>query len=262
VGDTTTTTECFVVNPVQPTLTTQASGPVALGNAISDTATLAGTANAPGTNGIGPDGSINATNGLAAGGQITWRALGPNNCTTVAMAATSRDVTGNGTYPKAGQAAVSFIPGSVGTYTFVALYTGQSPNTKNVAESACPDTTGTETVLVTDTSSIITSQDWLPNDSATITSAGGSALNGSVVFTLYNNGTCTPGTDNANVLYTEPSQAVSGVSPQTKITHNTAIKVLATASVSWKAVYTSNDTNVSGSTSSCETTTLTIDNHH
>ena len=62
------------------------------------------------------------------------------------------------------------------------------------------------------------------------------------------------------MLYTEPSQGVSGSSPQTKITHNTNVKVSVSDTVSWKAVYTSNDTNVAGSTSNCEKTVLTITN--
>ena len=233
------------MNPVTPTLTTQASGPVQLGSAISDTATITGTANQPGTPVINP-----TTAGSPAGGMITFTAFGPNNCTTVAFGPTSVTITGDGTYGP-----VSFTPTAVGTYTFVASYSGNSPNTNPVAATGCPDTTGTETVLVTDTTSVVTAQDWLPNDSATITSAGGSALNGSVVFTLYHSADCT-----GTALYTEPSQAISGTSPQSKITHNTSVKVSVSDTVSWKAVYTSNDSNVAGSSSNCEKTVLQITN--
>jgi hypothetical protein len=256
----TSTTECFKVNPVTPTLTTDASDPVSLGNPISDTATLSGTANAPGTNGIGPGGTINATNGAPANGTISFTAFGPNNCTTTAFGPVTRAVSGDATYPTAAQPAVSFIPTAVGTYTWVASYSGDSPNTNAVPASACPDPTGTETVLVTDTTSTSTAQNWLPNDSATIGSNGGSALSGSVTFTLYNNGTCDPGVGGANVLYTEGPIAVSGSSPQTRSTNNTTIKVLASATVSWRAVYTSDNPNVGGSSSTCETTVLTITN--
>src|SRR5437762_7791603 len=84
--------ECFTVNPVQPTLTTQASGPVQLGGSISDTASLGGTANKPGSPVINP-----TTAGGPAGGSITFTAYGPNNCTTVAYTNTVT-VTGNGSY--------------------------------------------------------------------------------------------------------------------------------------------------------------------
>ena len=236
--------ECFTVNPVQPTLTTQASGPVQLGGSISDTASLGGTANKPGSPVINP-----TTAGGPAGGSITFTAYGPNNCTTVAYTNTVT-VTGNGSYGSG-----SFAPLAVGTYTFVASYSGDSPNTLGVAATACPDTTGTESVLVTDTTGIVTAQNWLPNDSATIASTGGSALNGSVTLTLYDNGTC-----NGNVLYTTGSLAVSGASPQTRTSSNTSVKVSVSTTVSWLSVYTSGDSNVSGSTSNCETTALTINN--
>ena len=236
--------ECFTVNPVQPTLTTQASGPVQLGGSISDTASLGGTANKPGSPVINP-----TTAGGPAGGSITFTAYGPNNCTTVAYTNTVT-VTGNGSYGSG-----SFAPLAVGTYTFVASYSGDSPNTLGVAATACPDTTGTESVLVTDTTGIVTAQNWLPNDSATIASTGGSALNGSVTLTLYDNGTC-----NGNILYTTGSLAVSGASPQTRTSSNTSVKVSVSTTVSWLSVYTSGDANVSGSTSNCETTALTINN--
>lgn len=262
-GDTTTTTECFLVNPVTPTLATQASGPVTLGNAISDTATLTGAATQPGTDGVGPGGTINATNGAPAGGSITWKAYGPDDCTTVAMAETSRDVSGNGTYPKTAapdnQAAVSFTPTAVGTFTFVARYSGNGPNTNSVPNSACPDTTGTETVLVTDTTSVTSQQDWLPNDTATVASAGGSALNGTMTFTLYPSADCT-GTPVSGQTYTRTLTNATTLADRTKSTSNSTFKVTANASVSWLVSYNDNSANVGDSTPVCETSTLTIDN--
>jgi hypothetical protein len=67
--------ECFIVNPAQPTLgTTAGAGPVDFGSAVTDTATLSGTAHEPGTGGpTGSDGSINpATLGGDAKGTITF----------------------------------------------------------------------------------------------------------------------------------------------------------------------------------------------
>jgi hypothetical protein len=245
-GSTTTPNpECFVVNPVTPTLTTQASGPIQLGGSISDTATLTGTANKPGSPVINP-----TTAGGPAGGSISFTVYGPNNCTTVAFGPTTVSVSGDGSYGSG-----NFTPTAVGTYTFVASYSGDAPNTNAAPATACPDTTGTETVLVTDTTSITTAQNWLPNDSATIASAGGTALSGTLTLTLYDNGSC-----NGNVLYTTGAMPVSGASPQTLSSNNTTVKVLASAIVSWKATYASNNGNVAGSTSNCETTSLTINN--
>ncbi len=47
-------------------------------------------------------------------------------------------------------------------------------------------------------------QDWLPNDTATITSAGGQALNGTLTIQLYTGGTCAAGSEVAGQLYTFP----------------------------------------------------------
>jgi hypothetical protein len=223
---------------------------VLLGSTISDTATLSGTANKPGTPIINP-----TTAGAGAGGTITFIAYGPNDCTTIAFTS-SVPVSGNSSYGSG-----SFTPTAVGTYTFVASYSGDSPNTNGVGSTACPDTSGTETVTVTDTSAVVTDQNWLPNDSATITSK--TALAGTVVLTLYDNGTC-----NGNILYATgtlsvgPGTLANGIYSQTVNSSNTSVKVSTSTTVSWSAVYTSTAANVTGNSSSCETTTLTIDNHH
>jgi len=250
-------TECFTVTPVQPTLTTQASGPAILGSAISDTATLSGTANEPGSPVINP-----TTAGGPAGGTISFTAFGPNNCTTVAMAAVTRAVSGDGTYPTATQAAVSFTPTAVGTYTFVASYSGDSPNTLGVAASACPDTTGTETVLVTDTSSVASAQTWVPNDSATASSGSGTTpLNGTLTITLYESTDCT-GTAVNGQTYSKTLTNASTSDERTLTTNNSTYIVSGTGThtVSWLVTFTSTDSNVSSATHHCETTTVTITN--
>jgi hypothetical protein len=149
----------------------------------------------------------------------------------------------------------------VGRYCFRGEYVPAAGSTYASAK----DFATTECFDVTDTSSAATKQNWLPNDSASISSAGGTALSGSTVFTLYDNGTCTPGTNNVNVLYTSSPIPVSGTSPQVVSTSNTTVKVTVLNStafprtVSWKAVYTSDaSTKTSGSTSTCETSTITI----
>ena len=55
-----TATECFTVNPVTPTLETQASASVALGQPISDTGTLAGVATAPAVPPFNTTGAVGA----------------------------------------------------------------------------------------------------------------------------------------------------------------------------------------------------------
>jgi len=255
------------VTPVTPTVTTSATVTVPLGSAIDDTASLLGTANEPGTGGAG-DGSIGnptLTLGNVATGSITFSLYGPfaaNVTPTCSTAIATRvvNVSGDGHYlASSGTGSGSLTPSAVGVYEWIAVYGGDSPNTLG-ASTTCRDTG--EASTVTDTTSTSTAQNWLPNDTATITSAGGSPINGTVTFTLYNNGTCTAGTNNANVLYKEGPISVSGASGTQVSTNNTSVTVtfVGTTTVSWEVVYSSGNTNISGSNSNCETTTLTITN--
>ncbi len=132
-------------------------------------------------------------------------------------------------------------------------------NLTNYDDPAAHTNVTTECFQVQDTSSTATAQDWLPNDSATVTSTGGSALSGSVVFTLYTGSDCNAGNDDTQ-LYTETKTLTNAASPATVSTSNTAVKVTATgtSTVSWKAVY-SGSAGVTGS-NHCQTTSLTITN--
>jgi hypothetical protein len=245
-----------------------------LSSSLSDTATLAGTAYAPGTNGIGPGGTINASDTTnPALGSITWHAYGPNSCSTIAAfgtSGTSRNVSGDGTYPQTGppnnQAAVSFTPTAVGDYVFSASYSGNSPNTGNVPDSGCPDTStgATETVTVTGSATLHTAQNWLPNDSANITSPTGTTLAGNVVFTLYKDADCGAGTGegDADIAYGPitkniPTDATGTANNRNVKTTNTTFFVTVTNDAtawSWKVTYT--DTGgLNSPDPGCETTT-------
>jgi len=239
------TNECFDVTPVTPTLTTQAgAGPVVLGNPISDTANLSGTANKPGTPVINP-----TTAGGPAGGTITFTAYGPNNCTTVAFTSSAVAVSGDGTYGP-----VSFTPTAVGTYHWFASYSGDSPNTNGTTHNGdCLDTS--EDVVVTSVPSSMTSaQSFIPNDSATISAPAGGALAGSVLFQVYESTDCS-----GTAIYSQ-TLPVAGASPQTVGTTNTTVSTTA-ANVSWKVTYTSTNAAQRSIPASCfEKTALSIDN--
>jgi hypothetical protein len=252
------TTECFTINPVQPALSTLASPhSLFVNNPVTDTATISGTATEPGSGGLGSDGSINPTTpGSPAGGSITWIAYGPNDCSTVEMASTSRTVSGDGTYPTATQASVGFTPTLLGTYTFVASYNGDSPNTKSIAASACPDTTGTEVVTVTGHARDSSAQQFLPNDVVTL--SGDSTLTGTLTVTLYNDGTCgtTGGSPVTGQQYTfHPSGDPSGSMYPTSNT-SFLIKVANAGNYSWKVVYS--DTILTSPPDLCESSAVTI----
>ena len=236
--------ECFTVNPVTPTLATSAGGNVVLGNPISDTATLTGTANEPGTPAINP-----TTAGGPAQGSITFTALGPNDCSTVAFTSAAQAVSGDGTYGP-----VSFTPTAVGTYHWVASYTGDSPNTNATTHnSGCSD--AAEDVVVTSVKSSMTSaQSFIPNDSATVSAPAGGALAGTVTFKLYESSDCS-----GTAILTQ-QKSVSGASAQTVSTTNTTVSTTA-ANVSWLVDYDSTNPAQRDIPATClEKTALTIDN--
>jgi hypothetical protein len=244
-----TTGECFEVLPVQPTLTTAAGDDVILGNAIADTATLSGTAYEPGTDGPDTDyPSINATMDTPAAGTITWSVAGPDSCDDSGLTVTGSPATvsGDGDYD------ASATPTAIGLYTFVAEYSGDDPNTLGAGPSGCPE--GTEEVTVTGTSSLATAQDWLPNDTATLT--GDTNLTGTLTFTLYNDATC--GQDGGTSQYTEQVTVTDAASGTDFSTSNDSFKVNATGDYSWLVSY--DDNSLTDPADSCEVTNLTITN--
>jgi hypothetical protein len=212
------------------------------GTQVSDTATVtgSGTASPP-----------------TPTGNVTFFICGPIATGTCSSAGTqvgtAKPLSGSGATATATSDAFDTTGKAAGRYCWRAEWPGDSNYPGALTESGTGDS---ECFYVIDTTSITTAQDWLPNDSATITSAGRSALNGTLVFTLYDSGDCT-----GTVLYTEPTITLSGAaSPATRSTSNTTVKVSASKTVSWKVAFSSTDPNVQGSSSGCETTSLTITN--
>lgn len=260
-SDATSQTECFKVTPVTPTLTTSAAftSGSQVPAAVTDTLTLSGTAHEAGTPVIGTPTSPTTLGGVAQG-TITYTVYGPNSCTAVAKAATNVSVSGDGNYT------ASFTANQPGKYTFVAQYNGDSPNTNASAAVACTSQPASESVSATDSSSATSTQAWMPNDSATVTSGSGLAtLSGTLTLQLYD-GTTDCGAGGANDGHTVSGQlystTVPASSPQQSISvssSNATFSVTASDSVSWLVTFTSNNSSVSGSTH-CENTSLTIAN--
>ena len=260
--------ECFLILPRTAALVTQAgAGPVNFGQAVTDTATLANTANHQGSGGPAgsTDGSINPTvPGPKAGGTITFT-LFKSDCTTLATGTglnpqTVSPINGDGTYGP-----VSFTPDAPGTYHWVASYSGDAPNTVgNSHNSSCTDPS--ETVVVRQIpTEIKTRQSWIPNDTATITSTiGNLGAGGTVTFTLYANPTC------AGASLFSQAVSVPGGAPSAEVsTTNTTFTITTgyvdpAASVkgkySWKVVYTpaAADTAHTGKQSACDAENFTI----
>jgi hypothetical protein len=260
--DTTNRSECFQINPVQPTLTTTASADTTLTNPITDTASLTGTAKQPGTDGAGPGGTINATAGTqaAAGGTITFAVKGPGGCSDSGLTVTGSPVTVSG--DNASYGPVSATPTAIGTYTFVATYNGNSPNTLGAAGS-CPvgANDGDEEVTVTGVATLATAQKWLPNDTAHVTGPTGTTLSGTVTFTLYNDATCGAGTGTSqysvtrNIVTDADTLPAPTANDRYVSTTNTAFFVTtANDAVGWSWKVSYSDASLTAPADKCETT--------
>jgi hypothetical protein len=265
-GDT-TTTECFKVVPITPVLTTSAGADVTLGSSITDTASLTGTAKQPGTDGIGPGGTINATAGTqaAAGGSITFTVKGPNNCNASGLTVTGSPVTVSG--DNASYGPVSATPTAVGTYTFVAEYINPTTNTNAAGPSSCPPaaTDGDEVVVVSGQASLATDQKWLPNDRAHVTGPSGTTLAGTVTFTLYNGSTCGVGATGGTAQYgpiaknvvtdADASPAPTANDRYVSTSNSTFFVTVANDATAWSWKVSYDDTNLNDPADKCESTT-------
>jgi hypothetical protein len=241
--------ECFTVNAVTPTLTTSAGDDKVLGQAVTDAATLTGTTAQPAS----PVINLTGATGAAAGGTITFQLYGPSDsaCGTLVYTSATVSVSGDGTY---NSPAPQFVPAQTGNYHWVATYSG-SPNTNGITHNAACDDTGEDVNVSTVPSTMTTAQEWVPNDSATISASAGGSLAGTASFTLYPSSDCT-----GTPVFTTQTKTVSGVSPQTVKTTNTTA-VTATGSFSWSVSYDSTNPAQDDIAASChETSALTIDN--
>ena len=239
--------ECFTVNPVTPSLATTASASVILGGAVSDSATIGGLATQP----ANPVINLTGTGGAAAGGTITFTLFGPDNCTTVAYTSAAVTVSGNGSY---GTPAPQFIPGTAGTYHWVASYSGNLPNNNATSHNTACNDTAEDVVVTTVPSSLSSAQTWVPSDSVTVSATAGGAMAGTVSFEFFTNGTCT----GANAFST--TKTVAGASPQTVLSGNAPAQT-ASGSFSWRVSYDSTNAGQRDIAASChETSSLTVTN--
>jgi Ca2+-binding RTX toxin-like protein len=210
--------ESVVVSKISPTLVTNASGPVAVGGSVSDTATLSG--------------------GSTPGGTITFALYGPADatCTAPAVFTSTVPVTGNGSYSSG-----SFTPTAPGTYRWVASYSGDGTN--NTATSPC-NAPG-ETVQVSQAATNLTTNasPGVPlggnvSDTATVVGANPT---GTVTFTLYGPGDATC---SGTPVFTSTNVVIGGVATSGAFTPTTA------GTYRWRAGY-SGDANNSGASAPC-----------
>jgi hypothetical protein len=239
--------ECKVALTTTPSLTTTTLGS---SDPITDLANLHGTT-ATGADGPKPTGTVSF---FLCGPGVT-------GCATGGTAVTGNPVTlGNCTPDAAGHACATsgnvrslVTAGGIGTYCFRAVYDpGADPNYQGKGTSFDGSS---ECFTVTDTSSIVTNQNWLPNDSATVTTAGGSQVSGTVTFSLYEDADC------GVTVPTAVKATFTDNTPGDGFTTGNSTVYTASQTVSWKATFVS-DNNVGGSTSTCEVSTVTINNNH
>ena len=151
--------ECFLVTPVTPTLTTTAGADVVLGNPVTDTASLTGTAPKPTANVIETSAPNPATR-TPAGGTITFTLFGPATGSCGSLVATRTATVSGGQHGP-----VSATPTLPGDYHWKASYDGDSPNTNGTSHNANCTETGEDVTVNTVPSTLSTEQDWVPNDS-------------------------------------------------------------------------------------------------
>jgi hypothetical protein len=232
-----------------PGMATQASAtvanPVIPGSPVHDTATITVTG---GTNPDDPTGTVTfflcgpiASGDCSTGGTNigTGTLNGGVNTTDGIATATSPDVN------------TSTSPLAAGRYCFRAEWPGDS----NYGPASHTDAT-VECFAVKDTSAISTTQNWLPNDSAHVTTGSGAGASGTVTFTLYGTANCT-----GTAITTFANRPVDGSGNASTNNTTFAIAVSPGETISWRATFTPTDANaVNGSTSHCETSTVTINN--
>lgn len=252
-------TECFIVTPVTPTLSTQAGAAVYLGGNVTDTATLGGTAPQP-TSAVIHTGSTPPAAGAVAGGSIVFKLYGPSTtgCGTLVHTSDPVPVSGNGQYSPA-----PFAPQAPGKYHWVAEYSGNLPNTTAKTHNANCGDSNEDVMVNTIPTTMSTLQRWVPNDSATVTASPGGNLKGTVLFEFFTNGTCSGSTAwTQSVAIPDASGAGTGsASPATVNTTNTTAYTTS-GSFSWRVSYDSTNPAHDDVAASCkEVSTLMINNN-
>jgi hypothetical protein len=225
--------EVLVVKTNPSISTTLSAASTAIGQQVHDSATLTGATS-------------------DAGGTVTYSVFTDTSCTIAATftgtlnpGAGGKEIVTNGVVPDSG--AISFP--NAGTYYWQAKYSGDAKN--NPATSPC----GSETLVVSPNNpSATTTENLLPNDSATITGLTSNA-GGTITFNLYQDDNTCSGTP----VYTSGQMNVSG-SQSTYNTSNTTFFVSGNHTWYWQAVY-SGDSNNTQFKTSCSAETFTIVNN-
>ncbi len=251
-GGTNGTNECFTVRTIPTTTTTTPSVvTTTFGSSVTDHAVVQANQAGDGT----PTGTV--TFFICDPTQTSGGACPDPNGTQVGSPVPTAD--NGGTPPSSFADSSAVTVNMTGTWCFRAVYTPGGANGANYTGSS--DASSGECFTVTDTTGSTSAQNWLPNDSATVTATNGAPLNGTLSAQLYTGDNCgaTGGSAVSGQLYTKTLANATSAADRTLTTSNSSFTVSTSTSVSWLVSFGSSDPNV-GSSSHCEVTTLNITN--
>ncbi len=193
--------ECFLVNPMQPTLVTTATrpAPVDFGQPITDTVALSGTAHQAGTNGTGPRRrrSTRPRWRRSAAARSRSPLFGPDSCSTVAHGPITLTVSGDdATYGGAGATSRSVHAGCAGPVHVRRVATAATPRTPSASRQRRARTRpDAEMVTVQQIPTAIIDEAELCTRTTRRRRRprrqGTSPAGGNVLFELFTNATCT-----------------------------------------------------------------------
>ena len=233
--------EQSVVGKKQPAISTSTSeGPVTIGEAIHDTATLSGaTGDATGT--------------------ITFNLYSDAECTSEVT--TDLQPVDIGSPNGSGDYVVNsgdFKPTAAGTYYWIARYSGDDNNNLKVS-GECGDA-NESSVVEKAPADIATAQKIFPQDSATLSATAGGKPEGTVTFKLYGPDNPTCSASGADPVYTENNVTLTN---GTANTNNISFSVdqAKSGNYKWFVTYSGDGTH-KAATSECgkENFTATINN--
>jgi hypothetical protein len=230
--------ECFTVNPVDPSLSTTAGVDATVGGTVTDSAALGGTATQP----ADPVINLTGTGGAPAGGTITFTLYGPSDtgCGPLVHTSSAVTVSGNGTY---NDPTPHPVVTKAGEYHWVAVYSGDSPNTNGLTHNATCGDPDEVVAGIPETPDIATR--------ATATAVLGSAISdtatisngyfpvgatpGTVTFKLY--GPFDSGTSITSTSCVDPAEGITGNLLRT-FTNVEATRVDGTTATATSGTYT------------------------
>jgi len=246
------TNECFTVRTIPTTTTTTPSvgsgGTTTFNSTVTDHAIVQASTSGDGT----PTGTVTffiCDPTQVSGGTCSSGGTQLNTATATAVPLSNP--------PASSADSTAVTVNMTGLWCFRAVYTPGGANGSNYTGSQ--DASSGECFTVNDTTASTSAQTWLPNDSATITSAHGAPLSGTLSMQLYTDGACGAAGGNAVGGQLYSTTLSKAASPATLSTNNTTFTVTTSQSVSWLVTFTSSDPNVTSS-SNCESTSLTINN--